>query len=179
MTSLPPEKGLLLRDLGLLLGLPILCIVGFIYWWSPWPDKFDVASPDRVFEQVAGTWHWVGYDTCGVSYHTITFDAPPTVMMLISFTPPTDSTPTTIDTTFYDIQGHGTHHVRGLIRGETRKSLLGEPVVWDLVLTSPDTYQWKQAGISGILGYSGVIQRCPTTSSPSASDSQTVPATAS
>ena len=166
-----PDKRLFLRDLGLLLGVPLLVTIGLIYWWSPWPDKYDVASPDAIFTQVAGDWYWKDHDECGVRYHHIAFDSSQTVMTLVSYDPATDSTEATVDTTIYDLHGHSTHHLRGLIRGERRKSLVGRPVVWDLVLTSPNSYQWKQAGISSILGYSGEILRC----SPSPSLSPVAP----
>jgi hypothetical protein len=44
----------------------------------------------------------------------------------------------------YDIQEVSRRHVRGRIRGETRRTDAGEPVVWDLVLTSRDEYRWHR-----------------------------------
>jgi hypothetical protein len=150
-----------LRDLGLLLGIPIVGIVGLVFWLHPWPNKYEVPPPRSVFDQASGTWGWSGHDTCGVNHHTILFDSLHDVMRIAHARPWRDSTGYLNDTTVYDISQSSPHHIRGLIRGETRKTPFGAPVVWDLVLTSPHSYQWKQAGFWGIVGYTRPIKRCP------------------
>jgi hypothetical protein len=34
--------------------------------------------------------------------------------------------------------------IRGAIRGETRRTDSGVPVVWDLVMIGPDEYRWRR-----------------------------------
>ncbi len=164
MASASPETRLFFRDLALLLGLPFGLLVVLVYWWHPWPEKYDAPAGQTVFDEAAGTWGWAGRDTCGVDHHTILFDSTFAVMRIVHAKPWREATGLWVDTTVYDISEASAHHVRGLIRGEDRTTPIGTTVVWDLVMTGQDSYQWKQAGFWGILGYSGVITRCPPTS---------------
>ena len=60
----------------------------------------------------------------------------------------------------YDIAEHTDSWIRGAIRGETRLTSEGEPVVWELVLRSPNKYAWHRTDwIAG--GLTAAIERCP------------------
>lgn len=64
--------------------------------------------------------------------------------------------------TTYDVLSVSRSTIRGAIRGETRKTDDGKPVVWDLVLTSPDEYRWQRTDWrSTPWSYTGHIRRCP------------------
>ena len=59
----------------------------------------------------------------------------------------------------YDIQAATRTWIRGAIRGETRLTAEGRPVVWDLVLRSADRYAWHRTDwFQG--GYTREIERC-------------------
>src|SRR5438034_11527249 len=60
----------------------------------------------------------------------------------------------------YDVQAHTQSWIRGAIRGEKRLTADRHPVVWDLVLRSPDRYAWHRTDwVLG--GYTAEIARCP------------------
>lgn len=44
----------------------------------------------------------------------------------------------------YDILRLSPTRIRGAIRGETRLTDAGVPVVWDLVMIGPDEYRWQR-----------------------------------
>ena len=50
--------------------------------------------------------------------------------------------------------------IRGKIRGETRLDDDGVPVVWDLVMTSEDSYRWERADWAALMGGTEEIERC-------------------
>jgi hypothetical protein len=63
-------------------------------------------------------------------------------------------------TAIYDLSNPTLSSVRGAIRGEERLTETGEPVVWDLVLTSPESFAWHRADWpAGSL--TGTLRRCP------------------
>ena len=50
----PDVKGFL-RDLGLLLGLPVLAAAALLAWWQPWKlPTYLVPAPDDVFSVATG-----------------------------------------------------------------------------------------------------------------------------
>ena len=61
--------------------------------------------------------------------------------------------------TEYDILEHEDDRIRGLIRGETRLTDDGKPVIWDLVLMSADGYRWRRTDWPP-LGRTNLIKRC-------------------
>ena len=64
--------------------------------------------------------------------------------------------------TTYDILFTSPSTIRGAIRGEKRMTDDRKPVVWDLVLTSPDEYRWKRTDWQTTpWSYTGRIRRCP------------------
>ena len=63
------------------------------------------------------------------------------------------------DPTVYDILEITPTRIRGAIRGETRKTAEGKPVVWDLVMFSVNEYHWHRTDWSA-WGYTGAIVRC-------------------
>lgn len=64
--------------------------------------------------------------------------------------------------TVYDILGVTRSSIRGAIRGETRLTTSGHPVIWDLVLTGPDEYRWQRTDWAHTpWNYTGSIRRCP------------------
>jgi hypothetical protein len=148
VTESPSPQRRFLRDLALLLGLPGIIMAVILAWWQPWrtlAEPFEVSGSGDVFAVVSGTWDWEGADGfCRKNPHTVSFSPDRTLMTFISREPYTDSEGTEHLVTEYDIQEHTRGRLRGLIRGETRMTAEGVPVVWDLVLVDSNAYRWHR-----------------------------------
>lgn len=118
---------------------------------------FEV-PPDRdVYAVVAGTWDWAGRPgTCRDDPHTLAFSPDRATMVLTFVRQPAGPE----RETRYEIRGVTRSGVRGFITGETRRTAAGEPVVWDLVLTSPDSYRWHRTDWAAA-GHTSEVVRCP------------------
>ena len=111
--------------------------------------------------RVEGTWAWTTENTnCATDPHTITF-TPDREQMIITAAHPYRRADGKLDSVaVYDIQAHTGGWIRGAIRGETRLTPDGRPVVWDLVLQSPDRYVWHRTDwLPG--AHTRAIRRCP------------------
>jgi hypothetical protein len=149
------------RDLALLLGIPFVIVVGLVFWWGPW-RTYHAPSGSTVFDVVAGTWDWEGAEGfCETNPHTVAFSPDRKVMILTHKEPWEDDEGTKHQVTEYDIQEHEDDRIRGLIRGEPRRTDDGHPVVWDLVLVSADGYRWRRTDWP-LLGRTNVVKRCTT-----------------
>ena len=141
----PSENQVMVRELSVLLGVPLLLAGAVLAWWQPWV-KYEVPAETDIYAVVAGTWDWAGADSvCVRDPHTLVFSSDRRVMVLTHTLPWTDDAGHQHRVAEYDIQEASRRHVRGRIRGETRLTDEGEPVVWDLVLLSPDEYRWHRA----------------------------------
>ena len=140
------DRQAFVKDLLLLLGLPalILAALAIAFWPRP-KAPFDTGREGGQFEVAAGAWDWSTADSvCLGNPHTITF-TPDRKRMFIAFrTPWTDSTGASHRVSTYDVLASSSSHIRGAIRGETRMTDEGVPVVWDLVLTSDSSYAWHR-----------------------------------
>ena len=151
------------RDVSLLLGIPFVLIVLLMLWWQPW-TSYRVPPSTDIFTVVAGTWDWEGAKGfCTRDSHTITFSPDHRVMVLHYTKPWTDSAGVEHTVGEYDIQEADASHIRGMIRGETRRTAAGEPVVWDLQLQSHDVYRWHRTDWPNApgLGVTRAVRRCP------------------
>ncbi len=150
------------RDLLRLLGLPLVALMAILLWWRPWiPTTYAAASDDDVFAVASGVWDWQGADSlCVANPHTISFAPDHSVMYLAHRQPWNDSAGVQHRVAEYEIQGHDSTQIRGLIRGETRRTDAGVPVVWDLVLTSPNSYAWHRTDWPAT-GRTKEVKRCP------------------
>jgi hypothetical protein len=160
--SLSPQRRFL-RDLILLLGLPAILTAVLLAWWQPWrtlAEPFEVSGSGDVFSVAAGTWDWEGAEGfCQKDPHTVSFSPDRTLMTLTSREPYTDSSGVVHQVTEYDIQEQSRGRIRALIRGETRKTAQGVPVVWDLVLVDSNTYRWHRTDWP-LGGSTKSIRRC-------------------
>jgi hypothetical protein len=135
----PPQPGLT-RDLLLILGLPFLFVVVLLAWWQPWRE-YHVPSDSDIFVLATGVWDWAESETfCETSGHTIRFSADQQLMTITHLD--VDAEGEEWNPAEYDLSEYTTRYVRGQIRGEERLTDAGEPVVWDLVLTSANSYHW-------------------------------------
>jgi hypothetical protein len=121
---------------------------------------YTVPRDSSIFEVVQGRWAWsTREDGCDTDWHTISF-SPARDTMFIASAKPFEGADDTFDSvTTYVIHEHTLSRIRGAIPGEARFTADGEPVVWDLVLRSPDRYAWRRADWPG-WGFTAAIERC-------------------
>ena len=146
---------------------------------SPRPDSVPAAEsstgqgpqvpPDSAaratFAYAAGTWDWHNGDsTCLGNTHTVAF-SPDRRIMTITFKEPFD-TATGQRVATYRIIAAGSglaagtpFAIRAAMEGETRRTDLGQLVVWDLLLASPNRYHWHRTDWAD-LGVTRAIIRC-------------------
>jgi len=147
-----PKVAIGLGLLGVVLGG-----VGYIMYMQP----YDLAEGADVFAVVEGRWAWTTVDSgCANEWHRIAF-TPDRTVMTIAASKPYEAADGKLDSlAVYDILSHTQASIRGAIRGETRLTDAGDPVVWDLVLKGPNHYVWHRT--DWFRGASTVeIERCP------------------
>jgi len=156
------EKRAFYSDLLLLLGLPAGIAIGSFTLWRPWePTVYQVLDRQSIFTIAAGRWSWDGAPGgCDTVFHRILFSAGDAVMYVVHTPATPDSSGQIHDTTTYDIQESTRSHIRGRIRGETRLTDDGKPVMWDLVLTGEHSYAWHRTDWPAT-GLTKGISRCP------------------
>lgn len=150
------------RDLLHLLGWPLLLVAAGLYWLAPWaPAVYHVKQPEEIFAVVSGTWDWADADsTCAANPHTISFSDDHRLMYLVHRRPWSDTTGAERRVTVYDVREETDSRIRGAIQGEPRVTETGEPVVWDLLLTSRDSYVWRRTDWS-FYAHTNPVGRCP------------------
>lgn len=150
--SIIPKIAIGVGLLGLVLG-----VAGYVMYTQP----YEPASDTDIFAVVEGRWAWTTADSgCTNDWHRVTF-TPDRAVMTIAASKPYEGADGKLDSiVVYDILSHTLASIRGAIRGETRVTDAGEPVVWDLVLRSPNHYAWHRTDwFRGALTRD--IQRCP------------------
>ena len=155
-------RRIFLRDTAILLVLAAV-VGGFLLWWAPWKPSYEVPPDTNIYAVTAGTWDWTTAPAdsfCVARRHTVAFSPDRRVMTITQSEPWEDSTGTVHQVSVYDLSESSRHHVRGQIRGETRLTDAGTPVVWDLVLTSADAYHWRRTDWPSF-SYTASIRRCP------------------
>ena len=143
--------------IGIGLLMPVAAVAGYLIYTEP----YEPAPDTDIFAVVEGRWAWTTTDSgCANEWHRITF-TPDRTVMTIAASKPYEGADGKLDSlAVYDIVSHTLASIRGAIRGETRLTDAGEPVVWDLVLRSPDHYAWHRTDwFRG--GFTPEIERCP------------------
>jgi hypothetical protein len=147
---------------GLLLvavvGIPLAVVIGLVISSMRPPDYvFDNGRP--LIENVSGRWDWsTATPPCADSAHTIAFSDGGKVMTITQQQQHVDSTGHDWTVSTYDVISTTPSRIRGVIRGETRLTDAGKPVVWDLVVVGPDAYQWQRTDRA--VGYTPRVIRC-------------------
>jgi hypothetical protein len=142
------------RTLGVLAAaVVVLLMIGL---WVSHSSAYAAPNGD-IRAAVTGRWTWAA-DTAGCrDAHVIAFPDSGKVMTIA-----TRDMAGGVKLTTYDILLQTSSTIRGAIRGETRMTAAGKPVIWDLVLTGPDEYRWKRTDwTSTPWSYTGPIHRCP------------------
>ena len=108
---------------------------------------------------LAGRWDWsTETEPCGPTAHVISFADDRSTMTIAKAANGAD----TGWTATYDIQELSSGRLRGAIRGESRLTEAGVPVVWDLVMFGPNEYHWQQTDWQSWM-YTAAVRRCGTT----------------
>jgi hypothetical protein len=99
----------------------------------------------EIFALVQGTWAWTTSDSsCVTDPEAISF-TPDRNGMIIALAHPYKLSDGSFDSVaYYDIQEVTRSSIRAAIRGETRLTADSQPVVWDLVVKSPDRFAWHR-----------------------------------
>ncbi len=146
MPAAHPDQRAFARDLLLILGLPALGVAALAAMFWPRPKApYDTGRADGPFEVTRGAWDWSTDDSlCLRNPHSIRFSRDRRLMYIAFRVPWTDSTGAPHRVATYEVLASSSSHIRGAIRGETRTTDTGVPVVWDLVLTSDSSYAWHR-----------------------------------
>ena len=120
-------------------------------------DNF-AATKNDLPTYVAGRWDWTTHaHLCADSAHTIRFRDNDRIMEIRqegALGKGGDADPTV-----YDVLEITPSRIRGAIRGESRKTAQGKPVVWDLVMFTVNEYHWHRTDW-GTFGYTPAVVRC-------------------
>ena len=97
----------------------------------------------QAMQSAAGEWDWSGDTlTCRRNPHTVSFSRDSAFMIIR----PREKYDSTSAAEYrYRILRFTEHTITGEIEGEQRRTASGKPVVWDLVLTGPNSYRWRRA----------------------------------
>jgi hypothetical protein len=107
-------------------------------------------------KHLGGRWDWENRKGwCGAGAHVIGF-SPDRKVMTISL-PPHGSDTGWVAT--YDVSNLTASRLRGAIRGETRLTPAGRPVVWELVMFGPNEYRWHRTDWR-VADYTDAVVRC-------------------
>ena len=143
-------------------GFVIVALLGggALAFYRHYTHVYEVPAGTDVFAVVEGTWAWTTTDSnCATDPHRITFTADHKGMLIASAHPYRRPDGRLDSVAYYDIEGYTRSSIRGAIRGETRLTADDRPVVWDLVLKSPDRYAWHRTDWP-LGGYTREIRRC-------------------
>ena len=151
----------ILPRVALTAGL-LLPVAAFLMWRSI-TRGYEPPSGTDVFALAQGTWAWTTSDsTCFTDPQRISF-TPDHKGMLITLAQPFKQADGTLDSVaYYDILRVTRNSIRGAIRGETRLTADSQPVVWDLVLESPDRFAWHRTDWAQ-WEHTRDLRRCPVT----------------
>ena len=148
-----------IAQVALTVGLLTVIGGGIAIYWMARP--YEPPSGADIFAVVEGKWAWTTSDSgCTKEWHRITFSPDRTVMMIAASKPYEGADGKFDSVAVYDIEAHTPTWIRGAIRGETRLTDAGKPVVWDLVLRSEDRYVWHRTDWEP-RGSTAAIRRCP------------------
>ena len=132
-----------IRNALLALAAVVAAFVGLVLWESRRPPDYTVANGRSLRENVAGRWDWTTRERhCVDSAHTIAFRTDSTMTITSEYRIVDDSTGADFTVATYDIVSETGSRIQGAIRGETRRTSAGTPVVWELIVTGPDSYAW-------------------------------------
>ncbi len=147
----------------LAIGLvPLMLGTGAYVGYRRLTRVYDVPPGADIFHVVEGKWARTLTGTaCDSSFIAIRF-TPSRGDMIVIRPHPVKTDSGLFDTvTQYPVLGHTRHSIRVASRGETVMGPDGAPVVWDLMLRSPNSYVWHRSDWISIQS-SARFHRCRT-----------------
>lgn len=124
---------------------------------------YQVPRGGDIFAVVQGSWAWSTADSgCRDNPHRITVSTNHRTMTITAAHPYKRSDGSLDSIAYYEILQSTRSSIRGVIRGETRLTRDSQPVVWDLVLKSHDSYTWHRTDWLS-WQHTRLIWRCPAT----------------
>lgn len=148
----------ILARIALALAIPLFAFAVGGYVWLT--RTYEVVEGSDVFDVAEGRWAWTtDSGGCAAKWHEVSFSPDRRIMTIASSEPYERADGKFDSVAVYDILEHTRGRIRGAIRGETRLTADGQPVVWDLVLRSHDRYAWHRTDwITG--EFTRDIRRC-------------------
>jgi hypothetical protein len=147
----------------LAIGLvPLVLGAGAYVGYRHLTHVYDVPRGADIFRVVEGKWaRTLSAVECDSSFIAIRF-TPSRGDMIVTRPHPVKTDAGLVDTvTRYPVLGHTRHSIRVASRGETVMGPDGVPVVWDLMLRSPNSYVWHRSDWVSIQ-FSTRFHRCRT-----------------
>ncbi|HET9708079.1 MAG TPA: hypothetical protein VFP39_07230 [Gemmatimonadales bacterium] len=122
---------------------------------------YNVPRGADVFQTVAGRWTMVGRSgSCDTNSVTLRF-TPDHADMILTRSHPVRGPDGSLDSVSrYPVIGHTLHSIQVVRRGETSLNPDSTPVIWTLVLRSPDRYTWHRSDWLPIW-FTPELRRCP------------------
>jgi len=124
---------------------------------------YDVPNGTDIFQVVEGKWTYSGSTgNCDTNAVTVRFTPKHSDMILLPFRSVRRTEGTVDSISRWSLLGHTRHSIQVVRPGETHLTGDSTPVVWDLVLRSPNTYVWHRSDWLPIQ-FTHELQRCPPT----------------
>jgi len=123
---------------------------------------YDVPNDTNIFQAVEGKWTLSGASgNCDTNWMTVHFTPDHADMLLLRPQSTSQSGGRRDSLSRYPLLGHTRHSIQVVRRGETSLNTDSTPVVWDLILRSPNTYAWHRSDWLPIT-FTHDLRRCPT-----------------
>jgi|SRR5687767_3073480 len=141
-------------------GVTLFTLIGWGMWRLSQPD-YEFSNGRSLADNISGRWGWStkSIPCAADSGHTIAFSSDGKVMTITQDELSVDDDGRDWTVTTYDVVSTTASRVRGAIRGETRVTDDGRPVVWDLVVIDSNAYVWHRTDWPAS-GYTARVIRC-------------------
>lgn len=125
-------------------SLLLVPVAGFALYRS-WMGVYTVPRNGDMFTLMRGTWAWSRPDSaCRTNPFRIGFSTNHRTMTLTAERPYKLPNGVMDSVATYEVLQITRSSIRVVLRGETRVTADSQPVVWDLILKSPDSYTWHR-----------------------------------
>jgi hypothetical protein len=150
-----------LKAAAKILATGALVIGGLLIAGLLWLSRsYSVPPGQTVFQVIPGIWTWADeHDGCHADPQTIAVSADHRTMTFHRNRAFKGANGNVDSVTAYDIISHDRSRIRARIPGEQRTTAAGAPVVWDLVLRSPNRFAWHRTDWLWF-DFTGDIVRC-------------------
>lgn len=135
--------------------------IALFVMYHAYTKVYEVPRGGDIFAVVRGAWAWTpGDSACHVNPHHIAFTADRHTMSITAEHAYKRADGSLDSIAYYEIVQSTRSSIRGVLRGETRLTRDSQPVEWDLVLKSANSYTWRRTDWPA-WQHTRTIQRCP------------------